>query len=69
MLEFISVDVYYPTEITEEDWANRFAKNKSNKAPKLAVKQSTKKAKKARVQYTFFFPWDFLMFGLKTPSS
>jgi len=49
MLEFISVDVYYPPEVSEEDWANRYAKNKANKAPKLAIKQATKKAKKARL--------------------
>jgi len=49
MLEFISVDVYYPPEVSEEDWANRFTKNKDNKAPKLAIKQATKKAKKARL--------------------
>jgi len=61
MLEYISADVYYPQEISEEDWANRYTKNKANKAPKQAIKQATKKAKKARVRssspgfYAVFF--------------
>ena len=48
MLELIPPAFYFPPEVNENQWANQFAHNKKDKAPKQAVKETSKKGKKAK---------------------
>jgi len=49
MLTIIPPDHYFHAEIDETEWASRFQHNKKGKAPKQAIKEASKKAKKARL--------------------